>query len=172
MILWFFSLITLTAVTMAAFVRDVRRATLALWVAGLGVGCIYLTLGVEVLAIIQWIVSTLVAISFSFFGVMFGEYGSQSHSSTFLSRGDRKLLLTGLGILIGACFAALIWFGDGQSPSDFLTIPETGNDMVALGKSLTENHLLSLEVLALTLFLALIGGGVVARPEVQKEALK
>lgn len=170
MILWFFSLITLGAAGIAALVRDARRGTLALWVAGLSVGCIYLTLGAEVLAIIQWMISTLVAIAFAFFGVMFGEYGSQSPSES--KKAHRRYLLSGLSLMIGVGFSALIWVGGGQTPSDLLAIPNSGNDIVALGKSLTENHLLSLEVLALTLFLVLIGGGVVARPEVKKELVE
>ena len=38
-----------------------------------------------------------------------------------------------------------------------------------LGKSLVQDHLLSLEILALTLFVVVIGSGVVARPEVKDE---
>jgi NADH:ubiquinone oxidoreductase subunit 6 (subunit J) len=39
------------------------------------------------------------------------------------------------------------------------------NDLASLGKVIVENHIVSLEVLGLTLFLVLVGGGVVARPE-------
>lgn len=187
MILWVFSLITLVAVLIAAFAGDVRRVTLALWIAGLSVGCIYLTLGAEVLAIIQWILSTLTAISFTFFGVMFGEYGSRASSTGGFAEKysekfpekfynkfkDKRFFLISRGLLIGVGFAALIWLGAGRIHPNFLMLPEgnsqSGNDIAALGKSLTDNHLLSLEVLALTLFLALIGGGVLARPEAQGE---
>jgi NADH:ubiquinone oxidoreductase subunit 6 (subunit J) len=160
MILWVFSLITLLAVLIAAFVSDVRRATLSLWLAGLSVGCIYLTLGVEVLAIMQWIVSTLATISFVFFAVMFGEYGADLEK-----RSNRSLLFIVLGLLAGGAFSAMSWFGGQEIPVRLLNVPTEGNDILALGKTLTENHLLSLEVLALTLLLALIGGGVIARPE-------
>lgn len=160
MILWALSLITLSAAVMAAFVGDIRRATLALWVAGLGIGGIYLSVGAEVLAIIQWVVSTLIAISFIFFSVMFGEYGAGR------MRMDRKALIgTGLALAAGAAFAVTAWMGFSRLSGEQLAIPGAGNDLAALGKSLTEDHLLSVEVLALTLFLVLIGGGVVARPE-------
>jgi NADH:ubiquinone oxidoreductase subunit 6 (subunit J) len=162
MILWAFSVITLLAVLTAAFVSDVRRATLALWLAGLSVGCIFLTLGVEVLAIMQWMISTLATISFVFFAVMFGEYGADHEK-----RSNRSILFIVLGLLAGAAFSAMIWFGGGEIPERLLTVPTEGNDIIALGKSLTENHLLSLEVLALTLLLALIGGGVISRPELE-----
>src|ERR1700761_6658818 len=76
MMVWIFAGITLSAVLLATFVNQMRRAILALWVAGLGIGALYLTIGAEFLAIIQWIVSTLVTISFVFFAVMFGEFNS------------------------------------------------------------------------------------------------
>ena len=50
---WVFALITLGAVGMATFVSDLRRAVLSLWVAGLGIGAIYLTLGAELLAVVR-----------------------------------------------------------------------------------------------------------------------
>src|SRR3954464_12118565 len=101
-----FSGITLAAVCMATFVRNMRHAILALWVAGLGVGAVYLTLGAEFLAIIQWIVSTLVTISFVFFSVMFGEYNVPKP----LIKKDSVLMIL-LSLLLGAAFAAVIWLG-------------------------------------------------------------
>lgn len=157
---WVFAGITLASVLVATFVGDLRRAVLALWVAGLGVGAIYLTLGAEVLAIIQWIISTLVAISFVFFSAMFGEYGPGEKLKF-----DRHLVKSGLGVLVGAAFAWVIWFGAAPLPDGALGEVMEGTDVAALGRALTGQHLLSLEVLALTLFLVLVGGGVLARPD-------
>jgi NADH:ubiquinone oxidoreductase subunit 6 (subunit J) len=159
-ICWIFAGITLAASLVATFVGDIRRAILSLWVAGLGIGGIYLTLGAELLAIVQWIVSTLVAISFVFFSVMFGEYVSSEKAQP-----DRRLVKNAMGITLGAVFAGLIWFGGGHFQDDLLIQPSEGTDMVAIGKTLTQEHLLSLEVLALTLFMVLVGGGVIARPD-------
>jgi NADH:ubiquinone oxidoreductase subunit 6 (subunit J) len=156
---WVFAAITLGAVLVATFVGDIRRAVLALWVAGLGIGAIYLTLGAEVLALVQWIVSTLVAISFIFFSAMFGEYGPGEPLKL-----DRHLVKTALGVLVGGAFAWVIWFGAAPLPDGPLGQVVEGTDVAALGKELTGQHLLSLEVLALTLFLVLVGGGVLARP--------
>jgi NADH:ubiquinone oxidoreductase subunit 6 (subunit J) len=161
---WIFAGITLGAVLTATFVGDIRRAVLSLWVAGLGIGAIYLTLGAEVLAVVQWIVSTLVAISFVFFSVMFGEYGPGEEFKV-----DRRLIKTGLGVLLGLAFAWVIWFGGGHFPDELLPQAGEGTDIAALGKVLTGQHLLSLEVLALTLFLVLVGGGVIARPDPQED---
>ena len=157
---WVFAGITFSAVLMATFERQMRRAILALWVAGIGVGAIYLTVGAEFLAIIQWIVSTLVAISFVFFSVMFGEY---NHTAPKEKKGSYLILV--LSLLLGFGFSVVIWLGSKELPEVFLALNKEGSDLNSVGKMLTQDNLLSLEVLALILFLVLLGGGVVARSE-------
>ena len=160
---WVFAGLTLGAALMATFAFNIKRAILALWVVGLGVGAVYLTVGAEFLAIIQCMVSTLVTISLIFFSVMFGEYQVQPSSSarTFSAR---DILRTALSLLLGAGFAGVIWLGVQGLPQETL-IQAGGSDLGALGKALTQDNLLSLEVLALILFLVLVGGGVIARLE-------
>ena len=60
-VFWICSALAVTAAAFAAFVRDLRRAVLALWIASLAVGGVYLSLNAELLAVVQWIASTLVA---------------------------------------------------------------------------------------------------------------
>jgi len=171
-ICWVFAAITLAAVMMATFVEDIRRAVLALWVAGLGIGAVYLTVGAETLAIVQWIVSTLVAISFVFFSVMFGEYVREV-AAPKKPADPKRLAPLALGTLIGLAFVWVIWLGVREQLDVSLLMPVAGesggsvggNDLLALGRALADRHLLSLEVLALTLFLVLVGGGVIARPD-------
>lgn len=161
-----FSGITLSAGFMAMFVGNMRHAILALWVAGLGVGAVYLTLGAELLAIVQWIVSTVVTISFVFFAVMFGEYNDPS--TTEINKKRRKgttLLLTLLSLVLGAGFAVVIRRVSKDIPHTATTSAISQGDLRVIGRLLTQENLLSLEVLALTLFLVLVGGGVVTRLE-------
>lgn len=157
---WIFSGITLSAVLMTTFDNNMRRSILALWVAGLGVGAMYLTVGAEFLAIIQWIVSTLVTISFVFFSVMFGEYNASKEEPK-----GNTILMTVLSVLLGAAFAGIIWLGSEGLPTSALAPAGGVTDLSLIGKKLTQENLLSLEVLALTLFLVLVGGGVIARSE-------
>jgi NADH:ubiquinone oxidoreductase subunit 6 (subunit J) len=161
MIGWIFAGITLSAGIMATFEKKMRRAILALWVAGIGVGAMYLTVGAEFLAIIQWIVSTLVTISFVFFSVMFGEFNAPP------ARSEKKgsQLILALSILLGATFTAIIWLGARELPEISMVLSKEGGDLASVGKMLTQDNLLSLEVLALILFLVLLGGGVVARSD-------
>ncbi len=155
-----FAIITLFAVILATFESQLRRAILALWVAGVGVGAIYLTVGAEFLAIIQWIVSTMVTISFLFFAVMFGEYNAPPEEK----KGKGRLLVV-LAVILGAVFSAIIGLGSSHLPEGTLKLVSQADGLGVLGRKLTRDHLLSLEVLALTLFLVLVGGGVVARSE-------
>lgn len=163
MIGWIFAGITLGAALMATFVSPIRRAILALWVVGLGVGAIYLTVGAEFLAIIQWIVSTLVTISFVFFSVMFGEYNPPKEQSK--KSASQGVLLLALSVILGLSFSAIIWLGAESLPETAFVVEPKSGDLSSLGRVLTHENLLSLEVLALTLFLVLVGGGVVARFE-------
>src|SRR3954463_9439017 len=104
MIPWVFASLTFISAAFASFAPDLRRSNLALWVAGLSAGALYLTLGAELLAIVQWIVSTLVTISLLFFSSMYG--APQSKAGKWDAR---RVLRTGLPVLLGLLFAAIIW---------------------------------------------------------------
>jgi NADH:ubiquinone oxidoreductase subunit 6 (subunit J) len=165
---WVFALVTVAASLFAAFAPSFKRMILSLWIAGLGVGAFYLTLGSEFLAIIQWIVSTVVAMSFLFFSVTFGETDAAENVPL-----RERLLPIASGALIGIAFVAVVSLGyykgefrevapsasAGEGPAD-----GAGADLLAIGRSLTRDHLLSLELLAATLFVVLVGGHVIARP--------
>src|ERR1700756_4739407 len=124
-----FAGITLSAVLMATFVNHTRRAILSLWVAGLGVGAMYLTIGAEFLAIIQWIVSTLVTISFIFFAVMFGEYNLPTPRGV-----GNSLVLTFLSLFVGAGFTAAIWTGGREFPESAFVLEAGGSDLGIVGR--------------------------------------
>ena len=160
MMVWIFAGITLSAAIVATLVQNMRQSILALWVAGLGVGAMYLTMEAEFLAIVQWIVSTLLTITFIFFAVMFGEYGRSERKRT-----RQEVVLTVLSILLGLGFAAIIGLGTEGLWTWTTEFKSYATDLRSLGQLLIEKNFLSLEVLALTLFLVLVGGGVIARFE-------
>jgi NADH:ubiquinone oxidoreductase subunit 6 (subunit J) len=163
MLSWIFSVIALGAALTATVVTSMQRAILSLWIAGLAMGCLFLTLGAETIAILQWIISTLVAIALFFFAVMFGEYERETKNQSLFNR--KFIVSMILATVLGAAFAFIIYLGASEFPSGQILTTNQVNDLSSLGKVIVENHIVSLEVLGLTLFLVLVGGGVVARPE-------
>ncbi|HCM40693.1 MAG TPA: hypothetical protein DIS93_12085 [Bdellovibrionales bacterium] len=159
MIHWIFAIVLVSASVFATFSKSIRSSILALWICGLGAGAFYLTIGTELLAIIQWIVATVIAISFVFFAVTFGEY-----SKTETRPGHRSKLFTVLGILIGVGLPVLLWLGVGPVPEEMLIPATDSNDLSALGLKLVSENFLALEVLGVSLLVAIVGGGVIARP--------
>jgi NADH:ubiquinone oxidoreductase subunit 6 (subunit J) len=169
-IVLFFAAIAVLSALVAALYRDARRVVLALWVCGMCLGAIFLSFGAEILAVVQWIVTTLVGISLLFFSSMFGELGSKE----LVEIGSRKEKFDLLqATLVGVAFIAVLGVSflrfqpDAEWLSHLTTTsgPSTGQDLQALGQLLTERHFISLEVLGVTLLLVLVGGGVLARPE-------
>jgi NADH:ubiquinone oxidoreductase subunit 6 (subunit J) len=172
MIFWTCGAISLGGALAAAFSRNMKAAILALWVAGLGAGGMFLALGAEMLGVVQWLVSTIIALAFVFYAVMFGEYGKESSTEP---RG-RSLLRLVLPIFAGIALAAVVMFGakelahvsdPAQVVQGPLAIPAkgSGQDLVAMGRALAHDNLVSIEILALLLFLTVIGAGVITRPE-------
>lgn len=157
---YLFAGITLIAVILATFLNQTRQAILSLWIAGLAMGAIYLTIGVELLAIIQWIVSTLVTVSFVFFAVMFGEFNPSA-----LPQKRKINWLMFLSLCLGLAFIGVIWLGIRGFPAQSQSSSLGLSDLTSMGKILTQEYFLSLEILGLILFFVLVGGGVISRFE-------
>lgn len=155
---WIFASATLVSALVAAFSASTRKATLALWAAGLSAGALYLTLGAELLALLQWLVSTIVAMGSLFFVVVFDE-----NAPTEPADYGKEILRMLPPILVAGAFSGALWLGLRMLNEDIPGVPTDGNNLVALGKALVEQHFLALEVVALSLFLALVGVGVISR---------
>lgn len=168
-IYWFCAAIALGGALAATLLSDIRRAILAVWITGLGVGGLYLSLGTELLAVVQWVLSTLIAVASVFYAVLFGEYGV-SDSRPF----SKKLLSAALPFALGLGFVTVLVIGARSFPG-LIALGLHGatppgpvqQDLAAVGRGLADDHLLALELLALTLFLVIVGGGVIVRPESQ-----
>jgi len=161
---WLCSFLTLGGALVATLAGDVRISILALWLAGFGAGGIYLSLGAELLAVLQWVVSTLITLSFIFYAVTYGEYGTPDPRSL------PKRAVGGIfPILLGGSFSAVLWLGTRHLPSAGAFVPADGLNLAGVGKTLVSKHLLSLELLVVLLFLVIVGAGVVARPESEEK---
>ena len=176
LVYWICSAIALGAALTATFMSSIRFAILSLWVCGLAVGGIFLSQGAELLAITQWIVSTLGALCFIFYSVMLGEYHSEG-TTPF----KRKLVSGILPTLAGLGFSGVIWLGShslssANAGANALALnmapptPENAHNLTTIGKSLIDKQFLSLQILGLTLFLVVVGAGVIARPEMKEKS--
>ena len=164
MTFWLCSIITLGGALSATFASEVRKAVLSLWIAGLGLGGLYLMMGAELLAMIQWIVATLVSIAFIFHSVLFGEYNRGVVPGESRMARIQKLVTS---CAAGLSFGAVIWFATKDlalqtaMPAGF----KGAGDLFGLGKSISDQHMLAFEIFGLTLFLVVVGAGAIARPE-------
>ncbi|MGK5089846.1 NADH-quinone oxidoreductase subunit J [Bdellovibrionota bacterium FG-2] len=176
MILVGFSLVAVFCAIFAAFSSDIKRAILALWVCGLGMGAVFLGLGMEFLAVIQWIVSTLVAVAFVFFLVMFGEFEQRMEGVPREPKRVQNKIERALPLGLGAVFCVIFVMALEQIKGSAEKIDEilkggvvSGVDLSVFGKVFMREHFLSLQVLALMLLLVIVGGGVIARPEAPRD---
>lgn len=150
---WICAAFALCSALVAMLTGNNRRASFGLWLCGLGVGGIFLALRAEFLAVSQWILSTVVSLSFVAYSTLFGERETEL---------EWKKLAAAL--FLSASVLATIWFGlrDFEMPMDVEAIRLGLND---LGGLMIKDYLIALEVLALTLFLVIVGAGVISRPE-------
>jgi NADH:ubiquinone oxidoreductase subunit 6 (subunit J) len=168
---WICSAVAVGAAIAAAAFSDLRRAVLALWVTGLGVGGIYLSLGAELLAVVQWSVSTIAAISFFFYATLFGELGVADDRPA-----RQRALACVLPGAAGLAFAVVVVVSAqrllGWTISDLVEAaqPAENQTLARMGRRLVEGHLPALQVLGFLLFLVVIGAGALARPEVRTGA--
>lgn len=153
-----FSILTVTAAIVALVLSDMRKVIVASWVTGMSAGALFLSFGAEYLAIVQWLVTTLVAISFLIYASLFGGYASLD------ARPKREKIFDALpAAVIGLSFFAILTFAVlGKSEALVGPAPDLG----AVGQSLVEKHAISLELLGFLLLAVLIGAGVISRAEV------
>lgn len=145
-------LAVLTAL-ISAFILDIRYSGLAIWICGIALGGCFLSRGAEFLAVVQWIISTMVSISFAFYSVLLGNREKRRGYSVLIA----------CMILVGG-FVYLVW----HSAKSAVMIEIARNsemNLASIGKLLIDKHVLSLELISLTLFLVIVGAGVISRLE-------
>lgn len=165
-VFWTLSIVLLGSAFIAAWVRDLRVAVLALWIAGLACGGIFLERGAEFLGICQWILSTLAAVVGFFYAVFLGEFGVKT---------PRPKGRTFAALLLSACWASVLIFAVNESAwerganlsRNWTYLPplnfSSQQGLSALGQVIVEENILGFEVLILMVFMAIIGASVISR---------
>jgi len=148
---WVFSVMAIIFGLVATVVSNIRFASLALWGAGLSTGGIFLVLGAEFLAVVQWITATVLCFSFLFFSSLYGPKRVKFNPWQFLATAT---LCVGFVIMIG--------YGARELPQDIL-LKETGVRLIDLGKTIVLDNFLMLELVVFILLMAIVGSGVMSR---------
>lgn len=141
----------------AAWAQNKRTAILALWMVGVWIGAAFLSVGAEFLALVQWISSTVIVLSFVFFALMFGEFEAPKAPA----KGGVPWILA---VPVAASWLTLIGVAASGLGSD-LAAESTAQPLVEMGRQLLSEHWVAIEVLGILLFLSIVGAGVVARPD-------
>lgn len=157
-----------------AILKNSRKSIVALWLTGLATGSLMLKMGAEVLALVQWMSSTVLAITLIYFANLFGEFhlgqktkGESKEQSlageeTAL-KGTSQKYKWSLGAVGAVSLLPFFLKGiqQGKLPDEFLRMENT--DLFALGAEMVRSHLLAVEVVGMLLLLAVVGGGILAR---------
>lgn len=127
----------------AVITEDYRKATLLLWLCGVGVGACYLVTGMEYLAVLQWALATLLGVSQIF------------HSALFPQRRAARDLSNTLAVFT----AIIVTVGVVASNWEFISAAFLFNQewRRVSGLEVLKSHLIIFELLALMLCLTWIG---------------
>ena len=170
LVFWILAIVLLGSASVAAWVRDLRVAVLALWIAGLACGGIFLERGAEFLGICQWILSTLSAVVGFFYAIFLGEFGVKASRPKGRTVGAFLLSVCWVGVLVFAVHESA-WQGNASAGWSHLPAldfsPQQG--LSALGQIIVEENLLAFEVLILMVFMAIIGASVISRSNRETE---
>lgn len=148
------ALLTTGASLAAVALRDIVHCGLCLALAFVGIAGIYLLLGAEFIGFIQLLVYVGAVAILIMFVIL-------------LTRPDRQNRLLSLrhvlaklpGITVGLAVLAVLLFSIGGSPSLHVNLPaESDVSIEAFGLMLVSTHLLPLQIIAVLLTAALIGG--------------
>jgi NADH:ubiquinone oxidoreductase subunit 6 (subunit J) len=122
----------------------------------------FLTVGAEVVAIIQVLSISLGSVVMVFYAITFGEFGSKD------DRAIQKRILEAIpAVITGVLFSGVLILG----LHDAIELPSVDQEIkggLNVGVALVDSNFLALQVLGITLFLAIIGSGVIVRNEHSK----
>lgn len=176
MIQWTLALLTVCLAVGSAADRGVKRTLLFFWGTGMTLGALYLSLNAEVLAVLQWTLSTSMTGGLVFFALIFGEKEATGGKKTLQEQAKIFLSILLAGVFCG--FLAIAFFE--ARTHEVLALPRMGNwssqsshpqegGLVSLGKQLSENNGVSLFVLAVSVLISLIGAGIISRADTESE---
>jgi len=136
-------------------VRDGRLAVILLWTCGLLAGTICLLAGAELVAISQWLMSTIVAIILILYTILFGSE-KKPPGRVFLGLSIFCGLLISVVLFLGLKDGVVYIFGESK---DSLTLA------IKVGTGIVHNGALGIFLMAMTLLVVVVGVGATSRQE-------
>lgn len=155
-----FVVFALVCALASVWVRTPRYAILALWGMGLWTGVAYLAAGAEVLALLEWILSSVSTLSLVFFSLLFGEFTASERERT-----DRAGVPWFLALPTVLGFGAWMFLASPQADLPDALAAQSTSQLAEMGKRLIEEHWLASEVVGALLFISVVGAGIIARPD-------
>lgn len=155
-----FSMIALTSAGGVALSSSRRTTALFLWCCGMAVGGVYLAVGAEFLAVVQWLLAILIGLTVVFYSVLF-------EKPELRPRGAAEWVYVS-GLLLGVL---AIFATKGYQSIESLSVihePKTV-PLRGIGRELLYRHPLAIEILGLTVFLSVVGVGVISRAETKRK---
>lgn len=142
----------------AVFGKTSKQSAVSLWIAGLGLGAVFLFHGAELLAFAQWVLSTISASVLMLHGTMLGEDEPKSEKrfTRLLPSVFFLVFVSGLIFIV-------------RDNLFFQEIGKIEESNTTMGKYLVEQYPLLLPMVAITLLLLIVGNGVISRLERTKE---
>lgn len=154
-----FGLLAWGGAALSVSTRVPKRMAWGFSLCGISVGGVYLSLGFETLAFIQWFLTFILSLAFSVYSYLFVD--EQKETSWKVIVRDQVIpgalvLLLSIIITLGAHTAILAF-------SEFQRM----EGVAAFGRRLIQEHLFAILLMGVILFLCIVGVGVLGRPEVK-----
>ena len=152
----FFSAMVVLPIIYMLITRNIIRAAFALVISLLGLAAIYVLLNAELMAVVQILIYAGGIIVLLLFGIMLTRRISEEGVTTE----HRNLLLS--GIIVALVMGALTWFIL-KSGLQWIGDPVSMDQVAVIGTSFMTEYLLSFELIAFILLVALVGASYLAK---------
>jgi NADH:ubiquinone oxidoreductase subunit 6 (subunit J) len=155
----FFGALAWIGAILSVGTREPKRMVWGFSFCGIFVGSIYLTLGFETIAFVQWFLTLFMSLAFSVYSYLFvGETKERSWRRVVRDQVIPAILIMTLSLIISITSNSIIVaFGDFQRMEDVATF----------GRRLIQQHLFAILLMGVILFLCIVGAGVLGRPEMR-----
>ena len=150
------TLVCLSGAFLSFLLKKPRSMILSLWGCGIGMGAIYLANGLELIALTQWLSSTLIAVSLLFAASLL------KLNSTEIRYGKASIFGGGL-ILVFFLFQFLFSLLNGDGPA--VLDADSTRTLAVFGENLVENYFVVIVATGILLMVSVVGFGIFSRRE-------